>query len=105
MEESAGGSGPIACPRLREDVIGHAFLFRWGGEALRLQIEHRPVAPVELHQFVVRAELNHASMFKDADAVRVTDGRKSMRDQDGRAVPRRCQQAVENLCFATNVEL
>src|SRR5215469_8982543 len=105
MEESAGGSGSIACPRLGEDVIRHAFLFRRGREALCLQIEHRSVAPAKRHQLVVCAELNHPAMFENADAVRLPDRGESMRDEDGGAVPRRAQQAVENLRFPAHIEL
>src|SRR5215472_14444654 len=105
MEESAGGNGSIVCPRLGEDVIRQAFLFRRGDETLRLQIKHSSVAPAKCHQLVVCAELNHASMFKHANAVGMANGRKSMRDEDSRAVPRCRQQAVENLSFPAHVEL
>src|SRR3989441_1078799 len=61
MDDSAGGSGSIVPggrSRSGEDVIRRALLLR-NDEALRLQIEHRPVAPGERHQLVVRAELDH----------------------------------------------
>src|SRR5712692_6018446 len=56
IDDSAGGSGSIARSRLGKDVIGCAQLFVWNDEALRLQIEHRPIAPSECHQLFVRAE-------------------------------------------------
>src|SRR6266699_1168080 len=93
MDDSAGGSGSIGCPRLGEDVIGRAFLVRRNVKALRLQIEHRSIAPSERHEFVVCAELNHPTVFKHADAIGMTYGGKSMRDEDSGRVPRRCQQA------------
>src|SRR6266576_107500 len=105
MDDSAGGSGAIGCPRLGEDVIGRAFLVRRNVKALRLQIEHRSIAPSERHEFVVCAELNHPTVFKHADAIGMTYGGKSMRDEDSGRVPRRCQQAVENLRLSTHVEL
>src|SRR6516162_8840508 len=105
MDDSAGGSGSIACPRLGEDVIGRALLVGGNVKPLRLQVEHRSVAPSERHEFVVCAELNHPSVFKHTDAIRVTYGGKSMRDEDGGRVPRRCQQTVENLRLSTHVEL
>src|SRR5215471_7092324 len=105
MEDSAGGSGAIAWPRLGEDVIRLAFLVGWNTEALGLQIEHRSVAPAKRNQLVVCTELDHTAMFEDANAVGMPDGGESMRDQDGGAVPRRRQKAVENLRFATHVEL
>src|SRR5215472_9759776 len=80
MEDSAGGSGAIAWPRLGEDVIGRARLVGRNNEALCLQIEHRSVAPAKRHQFVVRAELNYTAMFENADAVRLPDRGESMRD-------------------------
>src|SRR6516162_5531721 len=105
MEESAGGSGAIAWPRLGEDVIRRALLVGWNTEALCLQIEHRSVALATRHELVVCAGLNHTAMFEDANAVGMPDGGESMRDQDGGAAPRRRQKAVENLRFATHVEL
>ena len=44
-------------------------------------------------------------MFEYADAVGVADRGKPVRDQNGRALPRHCQDAIENLCFAAHVEL
>src|SRR2546429_1853894 len=58
MDDSAGGSGSIARSRSGEDVIRHALLLARGAEALRLQIEHRPIPPRKRHQLVVRAELD-----------------------------------------------
>ena len=74
-------------------------------EALRLQIEHRPVAAAERHQLVVRAELDDAAVLEHADAIGVADGREAVRDQDRGAVPRRGEQAIEDLGFAAHVEL
>src|SRR6516164_1446263 len=91
MEESAGGSGSIAWPRLGEDVIPRALLVHRFTKAFRLQIEHRSVARPERHQLVVCADLNYATMFEYADPVRMPDRGESMRDQDSRAVPRRRQ--------------
>src|SRR6516165_2797001 len=105
MEDSAGGSGAIDWPRLGEDVIRRALLVGCNSEALCLQIEHRSVAPAKRHQLVVCAELNHTAMFENANTVGMPNGGESMRDQDGGAVPRRRQKAVENLRFATHVEL
>src|SRR5262249_49569252 len=105
MEDSAGGSGAIAWPRLGEDVIRRALLVGWDTKALCLQIGHRAVAPAKRQQLVVCAKLNHTAMFEDANAVGMPDGGESMRDQDGSAVPRGRQKAVENLRFATHVEL
>src|SRR5215471_5216921 len=108
MEESAGGRGSIALPgleRLGEDVIRCAFLVRGNTEALCLQIEHRAIAPAKRHQLIVGAKLDHATMFEDADTICMTNGRESVRDQDGGATTRRGQQAVENLGFPPHIEL
>src|SRR5206468_11156625 len=61
MDDSAGGSGAIvsiARSRSGEDFIRRTLLVVRDVEALRLQIEHRPVAPRERHQLVMRAELD-----------------------------------------------
>ena len=74
-------------------------------EALRLQVEHRPVAAALRHQLVVRAELDDPAVLEDADAIGLADGREAVRDQDGRAVPRGGQDALEDLRLAAHVEL
>src|SRR5215831_9256504 len=86
IDESAGGSGSIACFRLGEDVIGHALLVCRNVEAFRLQIEHGSVAPADRHQLRVRAEFNYPSMLEHTDAVCMPDRGKPMRNQDRRAV-------------------
>src|SRR6202167_5859886 len=74
IDDSAGGSGSIACSG--EDVIGGALLLALDVnplgiqvKPLRLQIEHRPVAPGERHQLVVRAELDDLAMLEHADTI------------------------------------
>src|SRR6266576_398827 len=105
MDDSAGGSGSIARSRSGEDVIRRALLLARGAEALRLQIEHRPIPPRKRHQLVVRAELDDPAVLEHADAIGMADRRKAMRDQDGRAMPRHGEQTIENLRFAAHVEL
>src|SRR5262245_34322736 len=97
IDDSAGGSGPIAS----EDVIGRVLL----GEALRLQVEHGAVAAAARHQLVVGAELDDAAVLEHADAVGVADGGEAMRDEDGGALPGGGEQAIEDLRFAAHVEL
>src|SRR5262249_36512018 len=75
------------------------------GEALRLQVEHRPVAAAASHQLAVRSELDHAAVFEYADAIGMADRREAMRDQDRRAVPRRGKDSIEDLDLAPDVEL
>src|SRR6266851_8949203 len=91
IDDSAGGSGSIARSRLGKDVIRGAQLFVWNDEALRLQIEHRPIAPSEGHQLFVRAELDDSAVLEHTDTIGMADGGESVRDQDGRAMPRRGQ--------------
>ena len=74
-------------------------------ETLRLQIEHRAIAPAERHQLVVRAELDDPAVLEHADAIGMAHGREAMRDEDGRAVARRGEQAIEDLRLAAHVEL
>src|SRR4029078_7195192 len=62
MEESGGGSASIGGIRSGEDVIRHPLLVveRAGRkEALRLQVEHRAVAPAERDPLVARGEVAH----------------------------------------------
>src|SRR5467141_3801996 len=66
IDDSAGGSGSIARFRSGEDVIRRALLLR-DVEALRLQIEHRSIAPRERHQLVVRAEFDDPAVLHHAD--------------------------------------
>src|SRR4029077_11370356 len=111
IEDNAGGSGSIvpdvpgARSRSGEDIICLALLLFWDVEPLRLQIEHGPIATGERHQLVVRAELNDPAVFEHADTIGMADCGETMRDQDGRAVPRRREQAIENLRFPAHVEV
>src|SRR5215471_19522703 len=89
---------------LAEDIIGLALLLGFV-EVLRLQVEHRAIAPAERHQLVVRAEFGDAAVFEHADAVGVAHGRETVRDQDGGVVPGRGEQAVEDFSLAADVEL
>src|SRR5206468_2588714 len=111
IDDKAGGSGAnfssatTLSLRSGEEVIRRALLVARDSEALRLQIEHRPIAPGERHQLVVRAELDDAAVLEHADAIGMADGGEAMRDQDGRAMPRCGEQAIEDLRFAAHVEL
>src|SRR2546426_8037869 len=105
IDDRAGGSGPMARSRSGEDVIRCALLLVRDVEALRLQIEHGPIAPAERHQLVVRAELDHPAVLEHADPIGVADGGKTMRDQDGGAMARRSEQAIEDFRFPAHVEL
>src|SRR6185295_9110140 len=104
IEEIAGGSGSIPCSAgfLGEDVISDSLLFR-RLEPLCLQIEHGSIAAAQRHQLVVRAELDHTSLFQDANSVGLTDSGKAMRNQDSSAMPRCCQEPLENLRLAADV--
>src|SRR5713101_8682868 len=107
IDDSAGGSGSIAPgarSRSGEDVIRGALLLR-DVEALRLHIEHCPVAPGERHQLIVRAQLDDPAVLEHADAIGMADRGEAMRDQDGGAMPRRREQAIEDLRFTAHVEL
>src|SRR5581483_2905399 len=105
IDESAGGSGSMAGRASGEDVIRRALLIVWRVEALRLQLEHRAIAPAERHQFVVRPELDDPAALENTDPIRVAHGRETVRDQDRRAVARLREQSVEDLGFAAHVEL
>src|ERR1700736_2082588 len=74
-------------------------------EARRLQLEHCVVASAERHQFVMRSEFDHPSVFEHADPIGVTHGRESMRYQNSSGVMRRGKDAIENLALAPHVEL
>src|ERR1019366_5053170 len=74
IDDSAGGSGSMARSRSGENVIRRALLAVRGVEALRLQIEHRPIAPAMRHQLVVRAELDDPAVLEHADAIGLADG-------------------------------
>src|SRR6516225_1993209 len=54
-DDSVGGSSD-------EGFIRLPFLVFRRGEALRLKIEHRPIAPAFRHQFVVRAQFDDAAL-------------------------------------------
>src|SRR6185503_16320794 len=105
IEEMAGGRSSRGAGGFSgEDVIGLPFLvFRT--EALRLQIEHCPIAAVERHQFPVRSEFDDLPLLEHANAVRLPHGREAVRDEDGGALPRRRQDAFEDFRFAADVEL
>src|SRR5207245_6101104 len=87
IDDSAGGSGPMARSRSGEDVIRRARLLVRDVEALRLKIKHRPIAPIQRHQLVVRAELDHPAVLEHADPVGMPDGGETTRDQDCDAMP------------------
>src|SRR5262249_6155105 len=109
IDESIGGSSSRTRGRATdasgEDVIHLAFFVRLDVEALRLQLEHRAIAAAERHQLVVRAELDHAAVFEDADPVRVAHRREAMRDQDRGPLARFFEDAIEDLGLAADVEL
>src|ERR1700722_9142057 len=104
MEFNAGGNGARPGSCLAEGIIGYAFLFRQM-EALRLQIEHGPVAAAQRHELVVVPKLDHPAMLEHTNAIGMTDGREAMRDEDSRAVPGSRQQAIEDFRFSADVEL
>src|SRR5207248_95708 len=82
-----------------------SFLVFSRGEALRLQIEHGPVAAALCHQLIMSSQFNDSAVFENADAVRVTNGRKTVRYEDRRAVTRCREDAIENLGFTSNIQL
>src|SRR5690349_20156769 len=104
MDDSAGGSASLFVRTSGEDVITLAFLV-FAAEPLRLQFEHRPVAAVERHQLLMRAELDDPPLLQHADAVDVAHRRKAMRNEDRRAVARGREETLEDLGFATDVQL
>src|SRR5689334_13960894 len=83
----------------------HALLFLRFAEALCLKIEHRSVAAVLCHQLVVRPELNDASVLEHANAIGEAHRREAMRYENRRTLSRRCEDALEDLRFAADVEL
>src|SRR5205807_1410996 len=110
IDDSAGGSSSSKVLRVisRED-IEHDLLFAFinGGarrESLRLQLEHGVVAAAELHQLGMRPQLDDSPMLEHADAVGVPHGGEPVGYEDGRALPRGGQDAVEDLRFTANVE-
>src|SRR5215472_4204312 len=120
IEDSAGGRrsagsrspGGAACPGSVpasgediEDQLLLAFLRCACGEPLGLQREHRPVAAARRQQLVVAAELGHHAVLDHGYLIDVPDGREPVRDQDRRAPPGGCQDAVEDLSFAPHVKL
>src|SRR5262245_34779956 len=92
-----------------ERVIDDVLLFVVGrptfGEALRLQVEHRPIAPAAVHQLFVAAELHDGAVLDHADAVGLSDGREPVRDQHRRAVARLTEDPGKDLRLAARVEL
>src|ERR1700720_4545420 len=117
MEERAGGSGSIfagvtgvagvpgAFFRSGEDVIRFALLVVRDVKTLRLEIEHRAIASAKSDQLVVGAKLDDSAPLKYADTIGVAHCRKTMRDQDGRAMPCRGEQAIEDFRLPAHVEL
>src|ERR1700722_18163259 len=87
IDERAGGSGAITSrSRSGEDVICGSLLFR-DVEALGLQIEHRPIAPGQRHQLIMRAELDDPAVLQHADTIGMADRGEAMRDEDSCAMP------------------
>src|SRR4029079_16900497 len=78
-----------------EDIVDHPFLFL--AEPLGLQVEHRPVAAAKRHEFVVAAQLAHTPVCNHAEAVSQPHRGEAVRYQDGGAVPRRLEDAFEDL--------
>src|SRR6185369_15876020 len=106
MEGSAGGRPSGFRRGSGEDIVRDTLLLR-RLETLRLEIEHRPIAPsgTERHQLVVRAELDHLAVLQHADAIGVAYCRKAVRDEDGRALPGGAENAIKNLRLPAHVEL
>src|SRR5437879_13340585 len=74
IDDRAGGSGPMARSRSGEDVIRCVLLVLRDVEALRLQVEHRPIAPIQRHQLEVCAELDDPAAFEHADKIGMGGG-------------------------------
>src|SRR5580658_1760139 len=77
MDDSAGGSGSSS----GEGLISGALLFG-KMEALRLQVEHGPIAAAQRHQLIVRAQFDDPAMLQHADTVGMADGGEAMGDED-----------------------
>ena len=73
-----GAARPGARSRSGEDVIRLALLVVRDVEALRLQIEHRPITPGKRHQLVVCAKLDDPAVFEYADTIGMADGGEPM---------------------------
>src|SRR3954469_4064326 len=99
IDDHAGGSSSD------EDVMGHPFLVFRLAEALRLEIEHRPIPTMSRHQLVVGPQLDHSPLLEHADPIRQPHGREAVRDEYGRTLSRRTQNALEDLGLAADVEL
>lgn len=105
MEERAGGSGSIAFFPSGEDfIVRPLFSFR-NMKALSLQVEHGSIPSSKAHQFLMRSEFDHMPLLKNTDAIRLAHGREPVRDQDRGAVACGRQQPLEDLRFASNIEL
>src|SRR5271156_6512231 len=83
MDDSAGGSGSSSGEGSGEGLIGGALLLG-EMEALRLQVEHGPVAAPQRHQLLVRAQLDDPAVLQHADTVGMADGGEAMGDEDSR---------------------
>src|SRR4029453_1993322 len=97
--EGAGGS------RSAEDAIPASLLILRSGESLGLELEHRAIASSERHQLVVRTELDHAALLEHTNAIRVSHGRETVRDEDRGALPGGFEKAIEDFGFSADVEL
>src|SRR5712691_7335127 len=58
-----------------EDVIHHTLLLFARTEALRLHVEHGPVAPTQFDQLVVAPQLDDFAVLQHTDPVRVSHRR------------------------------
>ena len=72
----------MAVARSPEDVISSPVLVFLRGEALRLEVEHGPVAPAERHQVVMGPELDDTAALEHADAIGMTHRREPMGDEN-----------------------
>src|SRR5579871_1809642 len=107
IERKAGGMssilGRLACCIKLDFLL--ARLFAVAFESRCLQFEHGAIPSALRHQFVVRAELDYPAVFQYANAIRLTNRREPMRDQNRGYLARRFQDAFEDFGFAAHVEL
>ena len=73
---SARAGGPAGEQQMSIGSVEERMTRSLRAEALRLQIEHRAIAPVQGHQFGVRAELDDLPLLEHADPIDMTNGRE-----------------------------
>ena len=76
----------------------------WDQSSLALRLDELPVPAIESEEFVVRTDLRDTAVIEHNDAIRRSDRRQAMGDDERRAPPDQPLESLLHLAFRLAVE-